>query len=109
VPRSMIGLQPQAARYLALQGAPIRADLGIAHRTGESAVAGRNFTATARSIGAGARTSRGDTSAAHHHTIILNVSILRGLMRPRTIIVATAHLTRDRARKSAARSAASCS
>jgi len=34
---------------------------------------------------------------------------VRGLMRSRTIIVATAHLTRDRARKSAARSAASCS
>ncbi|MFO7305435.1 MAG: LysR family transcriptional regulator [Gammaproteobacteria bacterium] len=61
VPRSMIGLQPQAVRYLALQGAPIRADLGIAHRTGESAVAVLNFIETAKSIAAAARTSRGDT------------------------------------------------
>jgi DNA-binding transcriptional LysR family regulator len=55
VPRSMEGLQPQTVRYLPLQNTPIRADLGIAHRAGESAVAVLNFVETAMTTAAAAR------------------------------------------------------
>ena len=57
VPRSMEGLQPQGVRYLSLKGTPIRADLGIAHRAGESAVAVLNFIETAMATAAAARTA----------------------------------------------------
>jgi DNA-binding transcriptional LysR family regulator len=67
VPRSMDGLQPHAVRYLPLQDTPIRADLGIAHRAGESAVAVLNFVETAMAIAAAARAGLVDAQAPDQH------------------------------------------
>lgn len=58
VPRSMEGLQPHGVRYVPLQDTPIRADLGIAHRAGESALAVLNFVETALTTAAAARTGQ---------------------------------------------------
>ncbi len=50
VPASMCALQPRLVVYLALEGEPLQALLGIAHRDEERSSAVRNFAATAREL-----------------------------------------------------------
>jgi DNA-binding transcriptional LysR family regulator len=54
VPRSMQGLQPQAIAYVPLRGRPVLAQLGIAHRNGETSALTLKFVELARSMGASA-------------------------------------------------------
>jgi DNA-binding transcriptional LysR family regulator len=48
VPESMQGLQPKAIAYIPLRGRPVRAPLGLAHRTDESARAVLDFVELSR-------------------------------------------------------------
>jgi len=50
VPQSMRGLQPNAVAYIPLRGRPVRAQLGIAYRKGESAPAVLQFIELASTI-----------------------------------------------------------
>jgi len=54
VPRSMQGLQPQAVAYVPLRGRPVLAQLGIAHRNGETSAVTLKFVELARSMSASA-------------------------------------------------------
>jgi DNA-binding transcriptional LysR family regulator len=52
VPRSMQGLQPQAVAYIPLRGRPVLAQVGIAHRSGETSAVTLKFIELARSLSA---------------------------------------------------------